>query len=170
MNGLRNERYCWEDFPEGSVREFGGVTVSREEIVAFASQFDPQPFHVDADAAGRSAYGGLIASGWHTCSLAMRMACDAFLLESASVGSPGLDNIRFVKPVRPGDTLRVRMSVLEARPLRSKPHVGLVKHAWEVLNQEHDAVMTLEGYVMILRRTPGPSPQGRPLPQGHSSS
>ena len=101
----------------------------------FARKFDPQPFHVDEAAAKQSMFGGLIASGWHTCALAMRMMCDAYLLDAASMGSPGVEEIRWLKPVRPGDTLRVRCIVLEARPLESKPHVGLVRNRWEVLNQ-----------------------------------
>jgi acyl dehydratase len=149
---MKRHKYYWEDFPAGSVREFGGVTVSKEQILRFAEEYDPQPFHVDEEAAKRSPFGGLIASGWQTCGLAMRMACDAFLLDSASVGSPGIENIRWVKPVRPGDTLRVRLTVKEARPLKSKPNVGLVLNHWQVLNQDGDEVMQMEGYGMFLRR------------------
>ncbi|CAG0981225.1 MAG: MaoC family dehydratase [Betaproteobacteria bacterium] len=145
-------RYYWEDFPVGQVTEFGGITLSEEDIVRFAREFDPQPFHIDAEAAKHSMFGGLIASGWHTCGLAMRMMCDAYLLEAASLGSPGVDNIRWLKPVRPGDTLRVRCVVLEARPLESKPHVGLVRNRWEVLNQHGEEVMQMEGYGMFKRR------------------
>lgn len=146
-------RYYWEDFPVGQVTEFGGITLSEEDIVRFAREFDPQPFHIDAEAAKHSMFGGLIASGWHTCGLAMRMMCDAYLLEAASLGSPGVDNIRWLKPVRPGDTLRVRCVVLEARPLESKPHVGLVRNRWEVLNQHGEEVMQMEGYGMFRRRS-----------------
>jgi acyl dehydratase len=149
---MKRHKYFWEDFPVGSVREFGGVTVSRESILRFAREFDPQPFHVDEEAAKRSPFGGLIASGWHTCSLMMRMACDAFLLDSASVGSPGMDNIKWLEPVRPGDTLRVRLTVKEARVLRSRPTVGIVKNFWQVLNQNGEEVMQSEGYGMFLRR------------------
>ncbi len=145
-------KYYWEDFPVGSVTEFGGLTLSEEDIVRFAREFDPQPFHIDAEAAKHSMFGGLIASGWHTCGLAMRMMCDAYLLDAASLGSPGVDNIRWLKPVRPGDTLRVRCVVLEARPLESKPHVGLVRNRWEVLNQNNEEVMQMEGYGMFRRR------------------
>jgi acyl dehydratase len=149
---MKRHEYYWEDFPAGSVREFGGITVSREDILRFAKEYDPQPFHVDEEAASRSPFGGLIASGWQTCGLAMRMACDAFLLESASVGSPGIENIRWVKPVRPGDKLRVRLTVKEARPLKTKPNVGLVLNHWQVLNQDGDEVMQMDGYGMFLRR------------------
>ena len=87
-------KYYWEDFPVGRVREFGGITLSAEEIIAFARQFDPQPFHLSEEGGRNSLFGGLCASGWHTCALAMRMMCDAYLLETASLGSPGLENIR----------------------------------------------------------------------------
>ena len=97
-------------------------------------------------------FGGIIASGWHTCALCMRMTCDAYLLETASLGSPGVDNLRWLKPVRPGDTLRVRCVTLEARPMESKPHIGLVRNRWEVLNQNNEEVMQMEGYGMLRRR------------------
>jgi len=128
-------KYYWDDFPVGSIREFGGITLSKADIVRFAREFDPQPFHVDEDAASHSPFGGLIASGWHTCSLAMRMMCDAYLLDAASLGSPGLDGIKWLVPVRPGDTLRVRFTVLEARPLESNPTAGLLRSHWDILNQ-----------------------------------
>lgn len=146
-------KYYWEDFPVGSVREFGGKLVTKEEIIDFAGQFDPQPFHLDEEAAKHSLFGGLCASGWHTCGMAMRMMCDAYLLESASLGSPGLENIRWVKPVYPGDTLRMRSTVLEARPMDSKPHVGLLRTRWEVLNQNNEEVMFMEGHGMFRRRS-----------------
>src|SRR5881394_801828 len=125
----------WEDFREGEVREFGRTTVKHDDIVRFASEFDPQPFHIDDAAAADSLFGGLIASGWHTAAIAMRMMCDEYLLRAASLGSPGLDSLKWLLPVRPGDTLSVRLSVLEARPLDSKPGIGLVKSRHEVLNQ-----------------------------------
>ena len=146
----------WEDCPVGSVLEFGGVTVTKEEILRFARQFDPQPFHVDEEAARRSPFGGLIASGWHTASIAMRMWCDAFLLQSASAGSPGVDKLQWKKPVRPGDTLRMRVTVVEARPLASKPDLGLVRSRWEVLNQADELVMHMEGLGLLLRRNAAP--------------
>ena len=148
----RIPRLYWEDFPAGSVREFGNQTVNREAIIAFAREFDPQPFHVDEDAGRNSLFGSLCASGWHTCCMAMRMMCDEYLLESASLGSPGLENLKWLKPVYPGDTLRVRLQVVEARPMASKPHVGLVRSRWEVLNQRTEAVLTMEGWGMFARR------------------
>jgi len=145
-------KYYWEDFPVGKVREFGGVTLSAEEIIAFARQFDPQPFHLSEEGGKNSLFGGLCASGWHTCALAMRMMCDAYLLESASLGSPGIDQLRWLKPVFPGDVLRLHMDVLEARPMASKPQVGLVKSRWEVSNQHGEPVLTMEGWGMFRRR------------------
>jgi acyl dehydratase len=126
--------------------------MTAEEIMDFARQFDPQPFHLSEEAGKNSLFGGLCASGWHTCALAMRMMCDAYLLESASLGSPGLENIRWLKPVRPGDTLHVRSVVLEARPMDSKPHVGLLRTRWEMINQNNEEVMQMEGYGMFRRR------------------
>jgi len=151
----RPKKYYWEDFAVGTVREFGGMTLEKADIVRFARDWDPQPFHVDEEAAKRSPYGGLIASGWQTCAAAMRMCCDAYLLDAASVGSPGVENVRWVKPVRPGDTLKVRLEVLEARPLKSKPGVGLVKNRWQLFNQDGEEVMQMEGYGMFLQRPRG---------------
>ncbi|MDE1950349.1 MAG: MaoC family dehydratase [Burkholderiales bacterium] len=145
-------RYHWEDFPVGQVREFGAMPVTREAIVDFAGRYDPQPFHLDAEAARHSLFGAQCASGWHTCALAMRMMCDAYLLDSASLGSPGIDNLRWLKPVFPGDTLSVRMEVLAARPMASRPQVGLTQIRWNVLNQHREAVMTMEGWSMFGRR------------------
>ncbi|WP_372527544.1 MaoC family dehydratase [Piscinibacter sp.] len=142
----------WEDFREGDVREFGGVVVKREDIVRFAAEFDPQPFHVDELAAQDTMFGGLIASGWHTASMAMRMMCDAYLLKSASLGSPGLESLKWLQPVRPGDTLHMRLAVLESRTLQSKPGVGLVKIRHEVVNQHGQTVMEMQGFGMFRRR------------------
>jgi acyl dehydratase len=149
---MKKFKWYWEDFPVGAVREFGGKTLSKEDIVRFAREYDPQPFHVDEEAAERSVFGGLIASGWQTCGLAMRMMCDAYLLDAASAGSPGVENIRWLLPVRPGDTLRVRLTVLEARVLQSKPHIGLLRNKWEMFNQKDEQVMHMEGHGMFLRR------------------
>ena len=145
----------WEDFREGEVREFGRTTVKHDDIVRFASEFDPQPFHVDDAAAAASMYRGLIASGWHTAAMAMRMMCDEYLLRAASLGSPGLDSLKWLLPVRPGDTLSMRMMILETRPLESKPGIGLLKIRHEVLNQDRQVVMRMEGYGMFRRRPAG---------------
>ena len=147
-------RYYWEDFPVGQTRDFGPMPVTREATVAFAQQFDPQPFHVDDAAAADSLFGRLSASGWHTCAMAMRMMCDSYLLDTASLGSPGIDNLRWLKPVFPGDTLSGRLTVLESRPMSSRPAVGLARSRWEVINQHGEPVLTMEGWGMFRRRTP----------------
>lgn len=149
-------RYYWEDFPVGAVREFGAQRVTRDDIVRFAREFDPQPFHLDEEAARHSLFGRLAASGWHTCAMVMRMMCDEYLLEAASLGSPGIENLRWLKPVYPGDVLRVRMTVLEARPMNSRPHVGLVRSQWEAIARRPDGreetVLHMEGWGMFRRR------------------
>lgn len=150
--GRPSPRFHWEDFPAGSVREFGAMPVTREATIAFASQFDPQPFHLEDEAAAASLFGRLSASGWHTAAMAMRMICDDHLLQTASLGSPGIDQLRWLKPVYPGDTLSVRLEVLEARTMASRPGVGLVKSRWTVYNQAREAVMSMEGWGMMRRR------------------
>jgi acyl dehydratase len=132
------DRY-FEDYRPGEVVEFGSVTISEADIIAFGRAFDPQPFHIDPEAARASPYGGLIASAWHTGALMMRMMVDHFVSRH-SLGSPGVDELRFLAPVRPGDTLRCRLTVLEARPSATKPGRGTIKQRVEVLNQ-HDAVV-----------------------------
>ncbi len=149
----------WEDFPVGQVREFGAMPVTREAVLAFAREFDPQPFHLDEAAAQASLFGGLSASGWHTCAMAMRMMCDAYLLDSASLGSPGIDQLKWTLPVRPGDTLSVRFTVLEARPMASRPGVGLIRSQWDVRNQHAEVVLTMLGWGMF-RRRPGGAAEG----------
>lgn len=145
----------FEDFKVGETSEMGRRVVDRDEVIAFARDFDPQPFHIDEEAAGASMFGGLIASGWHTVSMVMRMMCDSYLLQSASLGSPGVDHVKWLKPVRPGDTIRAVRTVLEARVSKSKPDVGIVKTRWDVYNQADEPVMTMEGYGMFRVRHPG---------------
>ena len=147
-------RYYWEDLQPGSVRELGSVTPTAQEIKAFAAQFDPQPFHLDEEAGRQSVFGALCASGWHTCALAMRLTVDNFLRESSSMGSPGLENLRWMKPVFPGDTLSLKHRITESRPLNSRPDVGLVRSVWELFNQHGEQVLHMEGYGMFRRRTP----------------
>lgn len=146
--------YYWEDMLPGSVRDLGTITPTREEIIAFASQFDPQPFHLDDEAAKASVFGSLCASGWHTCSMAMRLMVTNFLHESSSLGSPGLENLQWKKPVLPNDTLRLQHKILASRPMRSKPDVGLVRTQWEMHNQHGDLVLHMEGWGMFRRRYP----------------
>ena len=147
-------KYYWEDLEPGLVRDMGTVTLSAEEIKEFAQQFDPQPFHIDETAGRRSIYGNLCASGWHTCSLAMRLTVDNFLNESSSMGSPGLETLRWLKPVYPGDTLRLQYSITESRPLRKRTNMGLVRGVWEMFNQNGEKVLHMEGYGMFRRRNP----------------
>jgi len=147
-------RWYWEDLEPGSVRDLGSVTPTAQEIHDFASKFDPQPFHLDEEAGRRSVFGALCASGWHTCSMAMRLTVDNFLNESSSMGSPGLENIRWLKPVFAGDTLKLTHRVTESRPLNSKPDIGLVRAIWEMHNQRGEQVLHMEGYGMFRRRTP----------------
>jgi acyl dehydratase len=141
-----------EDFAAGQVRESAPRTLTKEEIIAFARDYDPQPFHVDEAAARRSVYGGLIASGWQTVGIMMRLLWDTFLRETASLGSPGSDEIRWLKPVRPGDTLRARFTIVDVVPSRSKPDRGIVRTFTEVLNQHGEIVMTHRGLGMFGRR------------------
>ena len=142
----------FEDLYVGAVVELGARTVSEAEIIAFARDFDPQPFHIDSAAAAATPFGGLNASGWHTCALTMRLMVDNLLLHSASLGSPGVELIRWTRPVRPGDTLHARVVVLEVRPSQSKPDRGTVKIRTEVDNQQGEQVMWMESFGMFARR------------------
>ena len=143
-----------EDFAPGQVRESRPRTLTRDEIVAFARDYDPQPFHIDEAAGQRSVFGGLIASGWQTVGIMMRLMWDTFLEDTVSLGSPGCDEIRWLMPVRPGDTLRARFTVTEVAPSRSKPDRGIVRTFAEVLNQRGEIVMTVRGLGMFGRRPP----------------
>jgi acyl dehydratase len=145
-------KYYWEDLEPGSVRELGSVTPSAEDIKEFAEQFDPQPFHIDEVAGRRSIFGNLCASGWHTCALAMKLTVENLLNESSSMGSPGLENLRWLKPVYPGDTLRLQHTILESRPLRTRTDTGLVRSSWDMFNQNDEKVLHMEGYGMFRRR------------------
>lgn len=146
--------YQWyfEDFIPGKVIELGQRTVSEEEIIRYATQFDPQPFHIDKAAAGDSIFGGVIASGWHTCGMIMRLVVDGFLNESASMGSPGVDEVRWILPVRPGDTLSVTAETLDSRASSSKLDRGVVFTMWRATNQNGDLVCTIKGMGMFGRR------------------
>jgi acyl dehydratase len=156
MTTTHSPKYHWEDLTVGSTRELGQVSPTREEILTFARQFDPQPFHLDEAAAQASVFGRLCASGWHTCAMAMRLMVDHFLCDAASLGSPGLDSLKWLKPVYPGDTLRLRHTILDSRPMNSRPDVGLVRTLWEMHNQHGDKVLHMEGWAMFRRRTPAP--------------
>lgn len=148
----------FEDWEVGEVHDYGSYTVTQEEIVAFARQFDPQPFHIDPEAAKASPYGGIIASGWHTGALWMRMHVDAQIGERnpAAIGSPGLLELRWVKPVRPGDTLRCRSTLIEKVELRSRPDRGILRSRHEVFNQNDEIVMWFIGQG-LMRKRPNPA-------------
>ncbi len=148
---LEPMRY-FEDFQVGEVQELGPRSVTREEIIAFARQFDPQPFHMDEEAARQSIFGGVIASGWHTASLVHRMLVEGLLSQVATHGSPGLDELRWVRPVRPGDALKVRIEVLALTPSSRKPDRGTIKFKLEVTNQQGETVMTEIANVLFARR------------------
>jgi len=145
------QRYL-EDFVPGAVYQAGSVQVTEAEIVEFATRYDPQPFHVDAEAARASIYGGLIASGWHTVAMTMRLLVDDIFNGTVSMGSPGVDEVRWLLPVRPGDTLSPRAIVLETRPSRSKPDRGVLRFRVEVENQDGALAMSMIGAGIIGRR------------------
>jgi acyl dehydratase len=142
----------FEDYVPGQVHEFGSIAVTGDEIVEFASRYDPQPFHTNHDAARQTPFGGLIASGWQTAGWMMRLVVDHYLSHVASLVSPGVDELRWTQPVRPGDTLSVRATVVEARPSASKPDRGLVRTLFEVLNQRGEVVMSVRAMNMLKRR------------------
>jgi len=153
--------WYWEDFAVGTVREFGRWEVTREAVIDFARQFDPQPFHLDDAAAEASLFGRLAASGWHTCAMAMRMTCDEYLLDAASLGSPGLERLAWPRPVFPGDVMHMRTTVLQTRPLASRSGVGVVQSRSEMLNQDGEIALVWEGAGFFGRRpdaAPAPMP------------
>jgi acyl dehydratase len=141
---MSGERIYFDDFRPGMVFDLGSRTVTEEEIIRFGRKFDPQPFHIDAEAAKNYPYGGLIASGWHTAAMVMRMFVDNLLNTRApSLASPGIDELRWLKPIRPGDTISVTMMVEETRASASKPDRGLVFVRHEVTNQRGETAMTM---------------------------
>jgi acyl dehydratase len=150
----------FEDFTPGQVIELGQRTIDKDEIIAFARQFDPQVFHLDEEAAKKSIYGGLIASGWHTGSLMMRMLYDGLVKDTMSMGSPGVDELRWLRPVRPGDLLSARLIVTECIPSRSKPDRGIVKSTIELRNQHGEIVVSSKGMSMFGRRPASSSSTG----------
>ena len=152
--------YYWEDLEVGSTRELGSVSPTREQILDFARQFDPQPFHLDDAAAAASVFGKLCASGWHTCAMAMRLMVDNFLSQAAALGSPGLESLKWTKPVYPGDVLTLRQRVVDRRAMNSRPDVGLVRTVWEMHNQQGEQVLHMEGWGMFRRRTPAETTKG----------
>jgi acyl dehydratase len=146
-----DDRY-FEDYVAGNVHELGSIAVEEAEVLAFGRRYDPQPFHTDVEAAKASMFGGLIASGWQTAGLMMRLVVQHYLSHVASLGSPGVDEVRWPQPVRPGDTLSVRATVLSARRSKSKPDRGIVETLFEVLNQRGEVVMSVKAINMLKAR------------------
>ena len=138
-----HQRY-FEDYVSGTTYEYGEISLSADEIIEFARRFDPQPIHINSEAAARGPFGGLIASGWHTAGVMMRLLADHYISHVASLASPGVDEIRWLIPVRPGDTLSIRVTVLETKRSRSKPDRGTVRSFVEVMNQNREVVMSLK--------------------------
>jgi acyl dehydratase len=163
------QSYHFEDLAPGVTLTGGPVTVTREDIVAFARAYDPQPFHLDEEAGRASVVGGLIASGWHSCAIGMRLMADTFMLRASSMGSPGIDAVRWLRPVRPGDALSMRIAVRESRPSASKPDRGFVRFQLDLLEGGGERVMTQEFWVMFGRRGAAPLPPrvlpDRPAPE-----
>jgi acyl dehydratase len=149
---MTGKRWAYEDFVEGASLDLGSKLVTAEEIIEFASEFDAQPMHLDEEAGRQSILGGLSASGWHTCSMFMRLLCDAFLLDSTSQGSPGIDQVKWKKPVLAGDTLFARTTVLSKRVSKSRPGLGFVTMRAEMSNQRGESVFELENTAMFLAR------------------
>jgi acyl dehydratase len=145
------DRY-FEDYVPGDVHEFGSIIAEEDEMIAFARGFDPQPFHTDPEAAKQPIFGGLIASGWYTAGLMMRLYVDHYLSHVASLSSPGVDELRWPKPVRPGDALSIRITISDAKRSRSKPDRGIVHSYLEVLNQDGEIVMSMKGVNLLACR------------------
>jgi acyl dehydratase len=146
------DRRYFEDYRVGTVYHYGVIAVDEAEVIAFATRFDPQGIHVDPEAAARGPFGGLIASGWHTAAMMMRLFADNYLSTVASLASPGVDELRWMRPVRPGDRLNIRVTVLEANVSRSKPDRGAVRTLIEVLNQDDELVMSCKAINLLRRR------------------
>jgi acyl dehydratase len=168
-------RYFFEDFVPGWTRVLGPLHVTEADLLAFAREYDPQPFHTDPAAAASSFVGGLIASGWQTCSLNMRLLAEGFLLETASMGAPGIEEVKWIRPVRPGDALTSQVTVLESRSSKSRPDLGLVHFTFEMRNGQNESVMRQTNWVMIGRRgsetqRPQARTGARPDPVGSSAA
>ena len=154
MSSMSSSPRYFEDYAVGSEFSGGSIAVDAAEIIAFARRYDPQPFHTDPEAARASTFGGLIASGWHTVALTMKLLVESYLSAESSLGSPGIDELRWIKPVRPGDALSIRVVVKEARRSRSRPDRGLVGSAIEVRNQRGELVMSMRAMNLMLLRDP----------------
>ncbi|KAB2874718.1 MAG: MaoC family dehydratase [Pseudorhodoplanes sp.] len=145
-------RLYFEDFKPGLLGEFGPREITRDEIIAFATEFDPQSMHLDEEAARETMLGGLSASGWHTCGVMMRMLCDWFILNSASMGANAIDEVKWLRPVRPGDQLTLRTTILETRASQGRPEMGFVSCLFEMLNASRETVMEMRSSLIMGRR------------------
>jgi acyl dehydratase len=145
---------AWEDFHPGRTFEHGPRRLPRDEMIAFATEFDPQPMHLDEAAARSSMMEGLSASGWYACCILMKMCADAFVLNSTSMGAPGIDEVKWLKPIRPDDALTLRAVVLDTRASNSRPEMGFVRFNFELFNAANERVMTLTTSLMLGRRRP----------------
>jgi acyl dehydratase len=141
----------YEDFPVGEVFEFGDKLVTKEEIIEFASEFDPQPHHLDENAARASMLGVLSASGWHSCAMQMRMIVDGFWIKAAALGGAGVDETRWMKPVKVGDRLRIRRTTLDKHTSKSKPHMGFLKFRFDMFNQTEQVMETTGTFIVAVR-------------------
>lgn len=148
----RSPRWTFDDFVEGAVLELGSTTVTAEEIVEFAREFDPQPMHLDEQAGRASLLGGLAASGWHSCAMFMRLFCDGLLHDSTSQGAPGIDYVKWKRPVLAGDQLTARSTIVSTRRSKSRPGLGLVGMRSEMINQNGVTVFEIENTAMFLTR------------------
>lgn len=155
-------RYAFEDFTPGTIDIPGAITVDKDEVIAFAREFDPLPFHVDEEAARHSFAGKLIASGWHSCAMLMRLVADGFILDSTSMGAPGVEEVKWLHPVCPGDTLKARWTVIETKASRSRPEMGFVRFRTDLTNQANEPVLTQLNWMMFGRRDAPPAPARPP--------
>ncbi len=142
-------KYYWDDFQVGQKTVLGSKSFTKESIISFAEKYDPQFFHTDERLAIESSYGGLISSGWQTCSEMMRLICDSYLLETASLGSPGIENLRWIKPVRPGDKITLSREIKSKRLSRTNPKIGIVDILFEASNQNNDLVLSMQVCQMV---------------------
>jgi acyl dehydratase len=154
MTSPPQPKHFYEDLVEGATMHLGSTSVSKEEIIAYARAFDPQPLHLDEAAAKQSMIGGLCASGWHSCAILMRLLCDSYLLEAASLGSPGIEEVKFLKPVFPGDRLSLRFTCGSKRLLASRPNVGIARLLFELENQNGDVVLSWDCNQLMGLRAP----------------
>jgi acyl dehydratase len=162
MQTDRQSKLHWEDVAVGTAYAYGAYPVTKDEIFEFARTYDPQPHHVDEEAAKLSLVKGLCASGWHSCAIFMRMLYDGFLVNYAALGGNSIDEVKWMKPVRPDHVLKARSTCLEKRLLASRPGIGICRMKHEILNQEDELLMTMENTIFMAVRDPGSQPATAP--------